>query len=240
MKKSVLAIGIAIAVSVIGAGTASAQALTQGLQWAVTPSLWGTGMDGAVRLGAVGGEVGETLGDIELSGTVRLEAKGPVWTLRAAITAGGNEHDLETATGTLDADMFTAELVSGWQFSETAELIFGARYYDADAELDFASFGPGMGPATFGSDQSWVDPIVGIVYGGQLARYWNYTFRLDVGGFGLGSDLAVNLRTEFLYEFNDSVSLQLGYRAFDVDYDNNRFVYDILQQGPEVGLRFAF
>lgn len=241
MKPRALAIALACLTLTIWAVPASSQALTQGLQYAITPTIWGTGMDGTVGLGAFGGQVGEGLGELEPNGALRFEAKGPVWTLRAEITVGGNEHDLENTAGTLDADMMTAELVSGWQFSETSELIFGARYYQSESELSFALPVPGGGGQnTFESDQSWVDPLIGIHYGGELARYWTYHFRLDVGGFGLGSDLAINSRIEFGYQFNDSVSLQLGYRALDVDHDNNAYLYDILQQGPEIGLRFAF
>lgn len=240
MKSRALAIALVCLTSTIWAAPASSQALVEGLQYAVTPSVWGSGMDGDVGLGNVSGQVGEGLSELEPNGVVRFEAKGPVFTLRVELLAGGNDHDLENADGSLDADIFTAELLSGWQFSETAELIFGARYYESESELDFAPVVVGGGASSFDADQSWVDPVVGIFYGGQVARYWTYHFRLDVAGFGLGSDLVVNSRFEFGYEFNDSVALTLGYRALDIDYDANNYVYDILQQGPELGLRFAF
>lgn len=242
MKTSALAIGMVCLALTIGASAASGQALEQGLQWAITPSIWATGLDGTVSLGNVSGDVSDDLGSLEPGGSVRVEAKGPVWTLRAEIGLTSNNPDLSGGglAGELDTDLFTAELTSGWQFSETAELVFGARYYDASPKLTYPVYPLNMSRAVFESGQTWVDPLVGIWYGGELARYWTYDLRIDAGGFGVGSDLAINARFEFGYQFNDSTSLQFGYRALDVDYEQNSFVYDLLQQGPEVGVRFAF
>jgi opacity protein-like surface antigen len=42
------------------------------------------------------------------------------------------------------------------------------------------------------------------------------------------------------YDFTDSVSLFAGYRAISVDYGNDGFVYDVVEQGPVVAAVFQF
>ena len=42
------------------------------------------------------------------------------------------------------------------------------------------------------------------------------------------------------YRFTDSFSVVLGYRAAGVDYENDGFVYDVVQHGPILGAVFRF
>ncbi len=42
------------------------------------------------------------------------------------------------------------------------------------------------------------------------------------------------------YSFSDGFSTVLGYRALSVDYRNDGFVFDIIQQGPIFGAEFRF
>jgi len=42
------------------------------------------------------------------------------------------------------------------------------------------------------------------------------------------------------YEFNDRISAIAGYRALGVDYDDDGFLFDTVQQGPIFGLAVKF
>ena len=42
------------------------------------------------------------------------------------------------------------------------------------------------------------------------------------------------------YQFNDTVSAVAGYRALGVNYRNDGFVFDTVQQGPILGLTVKF
>ena len=42
------------------------------------------------------------------------------------------------------------------------------------------------------------------------------------------------------YQFTDSFSAVIGYRAAGVDYENDGFVYDVVQHGPILGAVFRF
>ena len=65
-------------------------------------------------------------------------------------------------------------------------------------------------------------------------------FRGDVAGFGLGSELTWNVRVGFRYDFSYTVGLAFGYHWLDIDYDEDGLLFDVLQQGPEIGLMFKW
>jgi hypothetical protein len=44
----------------------------------------------------------------------------------------------------------------------------------------------------------------------------------------------------FEWHMSERASLQLGYRAIDIDYEKDGFVYDVLTQGPQAGVTFRF
>lgn len=215
----------------------------EGLEYSITPYLWGSGLDGSVQMGEVGGDLDVSFSDLasnmDIAVPIHFEAKGPVWTLIAEVFFVGLSTDLEMDLGTSDVDMFMAELLSGYQFSNHAELLFGARYTSLESELNFKGPGPGAGPS-FEADQNWVDPVVGIRYGGPISRKWEFIIRFDAAGFGLGSDLTLNFRTGFGVNVSDVTRLTFGWHTMDIDYDDNDFVYDMTQQGPELAVTFKF
>ena len=243
MKKRIATILMVCAA--LAASGAQAQ-VEEGLQYSITPYLWAMGLEGSIQAGAVGGDVdvgfSDLLDNLEMTVPIRFEASGPVWTLIAEINFADLSYDLEGSNGMtigeLDLDMLTAELLSGYKFSDFSELIFGVRYTSLDTELSFGG-GPG-GSSKFSADQDWVDPVVGLRYGGPISRRWNFRIRGDVGGFGVGSELTWNLRAGFGVEVSDVTQIVIGYHVLDIDYDQNNFVYDMAQQGPEFAVSFKW
>jgi hypothetical protein len=240
LKKTV--IGLACAAMIVSA----VPARSGGLEYSITPYLWATGLDGTVGLGDVTGglDIGfsELLDNLEVAVPIHFEARGPVWTLIAEINYVALGQDLAVLPGTSDIDMLMFEFLSGWQFRPNMELIFGARYVDMSVGLDFELPRLGGDGISLDEGQSWVDPVVGFRYGGQLNRRgtWHSNFRADVAGFGLGSDLTINVRVNVGVDLSYVTSLWFGYHWLDTDYDSNGFRYDVLQQGPEIGLSFKF
>ena len=249
MTRNKLAVGL-----IVGALVASgAQAQVQkGLEYSITPFIWGMSLNGAIEMGAVGGEVDASFSDIldslDVTIPIHFEAKGPVWTLIAEINYAALSQDLgdkDGVGGELEIDMLIAELLSGYKFANFAELIFGVRYVSLDNVLSLSLSGPGLpvlpGRSNkFEAGQDWVDPVVGIRYGGPLGRRWKFAIRADVGGFGLGSDLTWNIRGGFGVSVSDVTTLGFGWHTLDIDYDNNDFVYDMTQSGPELYFSFKF
>jgi hypothetical protein len=69
----------------------------------------------------------------------------------------------------------------------TLDVLGGARIWFVDTELDFK---PGLLPGVkVDQSKSWVDRIIGLRLGVELADRFFFRALGDVGGFGVGSDL---------------------------------------------------
>ncbi|RPI64126.1 MAG: hypothetical protein EHM50_01180 [Lysobacterales bacterium] len=84
--------------------------------------------------------------------------------------------------------------------------------------------------------ESWLDPLVGAP---AVVEVVPVSLRGDVGGFGVASELAVNLSSTFGYRVTDAMTLRFGYRALHMDFEDGGFVLDAIAQGYTVGLSFA-
>jgi len=60
------------------------------------------------------------------------------------------------------------------------------------------------------------------------------------GGFGVSSDFDWDLLAAAGYQFNNSISAALGYRALGVNYSHEDFVFDVVQHGPIAGVVIRF
>ena len=127
------------------------------------------------------------------------------------------------------------------QEGAVVDLMAGARYWSIDTEL---TFGNGLGllaGKTISNDESWLDPALGIKGRMPLG---DTRFYLEggagVGGFGIGSDLFYEVNTSVGYQWNNAIGTALGYRMFDVDYEDDGYLYDVKQQGWQLGLSWAF
>jgi hypothetical protein len=104
--------------------------------------------------------------------------------------------------------------------SSRFDFLGGVRYVGQDLTLDFTSTGPSE-PGDGGFDESWWDPIIGVRWGTGWGKYdrWMLRLRSDVGGFGVGSDISVNLGANFGYRLSQLVYLTLGGRYLYTDYE---------------------
>jgi hypothetical protein len=121
------------------------------------------------------------------------------------------------------------------------DLMIGARYWKIDSEL---KFGGGLGILAgkkVNNDESWIDPAIGLKGRMPLG---NSAFYLEggagLGGFGIGSDLFYEVGGAVGYQWTPAIGTAIGYRMFDVDYDDDGFEYDVRQEGWQVGLTWAF
>lgn len=82
------------------------------------------------------------------------------------------------------------------------------------------------------------DGIVG------LRGKYSLTPHVYLTGWGLlgggGADIDWDVAMAIGYEINDRVSAIAGYRALGVDYNDDGFLFDAVQQGPILGLAVRF
>ncbi len=123
----------------------------------------------------------------------------------------------------------------------SAELMVGARYWDTEAQLNFKGGGGLLEGQRLSSSDSWVDPLLGIKGSFPLgdSRFY-FVGGGAIGGFNVGSDWFYEVSGAVGYRWTDSIATAVGYRLFDVDYDNDDFLYDITQQGWQIGLSWSF
>ena len=77
-----------------------------------------------------------------------------------------------------------------------------------------------------------------------LRRRLRAAICLEVGGFGLGSDFAWQVCPTVGVQASHRFGLDFGWRWLAADYKSgsgaSAFTWDVIQQGPVLGLVFAF
>jgi hypothetical protein len=125
------------------------------------------------------------------------------------------------------------------QLNDSADLTFGMRWNHVNAVLDFSAAG-----IEVERSRNWVDPVVGAVLRTPEEKRWHATLIADVGGFGAGSDFTWQVFPSAGVKLAHWASLEFGWRFLATDYETgegaDRFEYDIMYQGPVVGVAFRF
>jgi len=147
----------------------------------------------------------------------------------------------EVPAAKFDMEQWLVEPSVGYEICKNFQAFAGARYNNISGDITFS--GPAGRVAT--GTQDWWDPIIG----GQLsypliANKLSFDGRFDVGGFGVGSDVTWQAFPYFNWRFAKWGSAQIGYRWIGTDYETgtgaNRFKYDVVLQGPQIGLTAHF
>ena len=127
------------------------------------------------------------------------------------------------------------------QEKSVVDVFAGLRYWKVDTIMEF---GGGLGllaGQSIRAAESWVDPLIGIKARTALGDSNFYAVGwLAGGGFGVGSDSFYDVSANIGYQWNKSIGTTLGYRLFNVDYENGSFLYDMQQEGWALGLTWAF
>lgn len=225
------------------------------------PYLWATSLDGSAGVGRVEADVDLAFGDIlddlaigamllvdvrrgrfgiALNGVfARLEPQGELGPIQLDVTS--------TTTWIGVAPYYRAvewtyrPSPSGRPLRLVVEPTAGIRYTNLRVEVD------GTGPRGNGRQvdqaESWVDPLVGSRFILDLADRWTLSGEADIGGFGVGSDLAWNVQAFLGYTtslFGRPMTVAAGYRALRQDYESGNFKWDVTTQGPILGVVMRF
>ncbi len=228
-----------------------------GWHYRLTPYAWFAGLKGDVATipGAPPAPIdissSEALSDTETSLMLIFDAKREQHGFFADLLYSDTRSDEELVPPpinlTLTSKTKTILLTLAYQHEiydhdgAVIDLMAGARYWKMDTEL---TFGNGLGllaGKTISNEESWLDPVLGVK--GRLPL-GDSRFYLEggagIGGFGVGSDLFYEFNTSIGYQWNDAIGTAIGYRLFDVDYDDDGYLYDVRQQGWQLGLSWAF
>lgn len=227
----------------------------------VAPYLWATSLDGNASVGGVDADVdlsfGDILDDLAIGGMLlvdvqrgrfgiavngvfaRLEPEGEVGPIQLDVT---NETTwIGVAPYYRAVEWIYREASSGQPLRLVVEPLAGIRYTNLRLELDGS--GPNGNGRQVDQSEGWVDPIVGSRFTLDLAERWTLSGEADIGGFGVGSDLAWNVQAFLGYKtslFGRPLTVAAGYRALSQDYENDDFEWDVTTQGPILGVVMRF
>jgi hypothetical protein len=242
--RTLLSVCATTALTLVGA-SASAQSGPGDWQFTIAPYMVAAGMSGSIGVAGAEAEVdvpfSTILDNLDLAGMVHFDMMNERWVISSDLIFMDLEDDEAgaggTATATMEETLF--ELAGGYRVSPAVTLLAGARWVDLGTGLDFS--GPNVGGD---ASKSWVDPFVGVQVAAPLTTRWWLGVHGDIGGFGVGSDLAWHAYADIGFRASELVSVILGYRAIDMDYEDgeggNRFAYDVLTAGPQLGVAFRF
>jgi hypothetical protein len=236
-----LVLGIpAVACAQVGEGGAPSR-------WTVelTPYLWAAGLDGDTAADGSGSEIDTdyrffSLDNLDFVLGVSVEARKGRWGMLYDAMYVEFSDAFERSPG--------SEVEVSGGFLETAgslaapngrafELLFGLRHVALKATVDVAPI------PRASARETWLDPLVGIVFTHAFNDRWTVTLRGDLGGFGVSSEsseLATHVAATFGWRLSEKLTLRGGYRLLQMDFDGDALVLDATLQGYVVGVSLTF
>jgi len=245
---------IALVVSLALVAGAPARAHAQPPEaWKVTvaPYLLGAAMSGTAAVG--GQELDVNMSASDIFSNLQFGAMGLVVARKGNWGAGGDAIWMSLGangtapgplgvTGSADMSQGAFAFYGLRRLAPYADLFFGGRinYLSSNLRTD----GPLQASSVDGS-KTWFDPMVGLqLRTPENGKRWHAQVYAEIGGFGVGSDLAWQVFPTIGVNLTRQASLEFGYRWLDLDYasgeDATLFKYDVLTQGPIVGFAFRF
>jgi hypothetical protein len=244
--KSILGLLTTTATLLVGPH-AMAQSNPGGWEFTIAPYLVAAAMDGTV--GVKGHDVtldvpfSKIWDNLHMGAMVHFDMKNDTWLVSGDLIYMKLQQEAEVANGTAEVSVTETffEVAGGYRTSKALTLFAGARLVDLGSTLDYT----GTNASQNGhQSKSWVDPFVGAQLNVALSERWWLDLHGDVGGFNVGSKLAWQAYANVGYRASDLVSVYLGYRALDMDYESGSgstlFRYDVLTAGPQIGVAFRF
>jgi hypothetical protein len=134
----------------------------------------------------------------------------------------------------------------------TVDLNFGVRWNVVRGRFEFKDNAP---PALAGlvveDTKQWVDPVVGVHWKQPLSERWMISLPVNVGGFGISSKIAFDAFPTLQFKVGKNAWIGGGWRFLYMDYETgyeddlpipgeDPFRYDVLTQGPVIGMAFRF
>ncbi|MBL8575933.1 MAG: hypothetical protein JNK47_01795 [Mesorhizobium sp.] len=228
--------------------------------FSIAPYVWGAGLQGDVGLfGRQPVDIDMSFGDIfdnlRFGGMVVGEAHNGTWGILADVVyvkiAVGETVERTVAnvpvslSGSVETSSLTGTVMGQYRViaepTATLDLMAGARVWSVNNDISLRLSTGELAAEFSGSDgATWVDPMVGIRGRIDLNPTWYLTGWGMVGGFGASSDVSWDALGAVGYQWTERTSIVGGYRGLGVDYENDGFVYDVIQSGPVLGAVFRF
>ena len=220
--------------------------------YTIAPYLLFPNMNGDVAIGPIGVDVSANPGDIfdnlDFGAMLYAEMSNKDWALtfdflymnlgkrgETPITERSAEADIRQLAITLTG----LRRVNNWFEAGVAGRL---NIIDQSVMVDAGEVLPGSNASM---QETWFDPlIVARAKTDFNGSKWKGALLADIGGFGIGSDLAWQVKPSIGYQFSELFSIDLAYRWLSMKYETgageNYFLYDMVISGAEIGFIFDF
>jgi hypothetical protein len=216
-------------------------------RFTVTPYAWLPNLNGHVGLGRVNTKVDLSTADVlnaldfGIMGTAEVRRGAWLGMADGVYSSLGKAQTLAVrgATGFLDlgAHQTIIQPALGYVLGDSLaslDLLGGARYWHVSNSLELS--GEEITVREGNMSRDWVDATVGARARVKPFDRVRFVAAADIGGGG--SHLAWQWYTSLGYDVWQKVTLGASYRALDVDYDHDHFLYDTRMEGFVLGATF--
>jgi len=247
MRAKSLIVLVAAAVAILNVPQATAADESGDWEFNIAPYLFAAGLDGTLTVKGYETEIdlpfSDIISDLHFAAMVHFDMQNERWVVSSDLIYVDLDDSRDVARGTVTASVKETlwDVFGGYRVSPVVTLLAGARYVDLSTGLRFA--GQFDDPSA-DAGKSWVDPLVGVHVIAPFAERWWVALHGDIGGFGVGSEFSWQAYADVGFRASDLVSVVLGFRAIDIDYESGSgddlFRYDMLMSGPQLGVAFRF
>jgi hypothetical protein len=222
------------------------QADPEGWQFQLTPYLWIVGLSGRAGIGDLDVDVDSGITDsnvhLNFGFMATFEARKNRWLVLTDLqySSLGTENPTPGplfSEATADFKTFVLDPELGYRIIDqpgkaSVDLLGGIRYWHLKADLELVS--PIL-PVRFASaSRDWVDGVAGIRGRIYLTPKFFLAGKADLGGGG--SNFTFQLFGAAGYQVSKRIALIGGYRDLDVNYNKDRFLFDMSLAGPVFGV----
>ena len=218
-----------------------------GWKWRLSPLyLWAIQLEGDASIGPITAPINIKLSDVfgDLEGVFTANFEG-VKDRRWGFLMDFTWLDISSSQGplTVDFEYIQAEVDGFYRVPigrQNVDWLIGLRYYSQDFGIGGLP-SPPLPSSSASTSEDWVDPLIGARWSTPLDKRerWTLALRGDIGGFGVGSDFAWQALAVIDFQPWKHVSIDGGFRALGVDYEEgsgvDRFAYDATTWGPVLG-----
>lgn len=237
------AIAILCCIPVLAAAVA-ARAQDEGWQFVVQPYVLLPAMDGSAGVRRFDADVDisrrDVIDNLNAGYLGYVEASKGRWAFAVDVNYMNVDGSPDLPRIQADVSQQAVQPMVFYRLNDSVEFMGGLRYNSIELELSTSlQIANGIR-----RKRDWVDPILGLRYARPLGERSSISVLSNVGGFGLSSDIAFQLRPMLHYRVGQSTSIDAGYQFFYMDYedgsDDTRFAYDVWTTGPIIGMTFRF
>lgn len=228
-----------------------APAVRGGWTHSVTPYFWAAGLSGETsQFGLpvidIDADFGDIFDNLDFAAMLIGEARSGPYSLFGDIIytklSAGDATPRGLLATSVDVDTSTFAGLAGAGYSVLEgpagrlDVVGGVRVWSVDTDVSFS--GAFLGGEKRSDGATWVDGLVGV------RGTYAFTPNVYATGWGLvgagGADIDWDVMAGVGYRINDTFSATFGYRALGVDYSDDGFLFDVVQQGPIAGLTIRF